>query len=93
MHKLGTGLELWGGLFSFQVALSARKVIIPLFYHLAVLDYKPCYSQEPWLVGDQEYYKLNSPRISEGFAPPKENFLDHNIIVSMSLSQESACWH
>ena len=19
------------------------------FYHLAVLDYKPCYSQEPWL--------------------------------------------
>ena len=50
MHKLGTGLELWGGLFSLYVALSARKVIIPLFYHLAVLDYKPCYSQEPWLV-------------------------------------------
>ena len=21
----------------------------PTFYHLAVLDYKPCYSQEPWL--------------------------------------------
>ena len=49
MHKLGTGLELWGGLFSFQVAVFARKVIIPLFYHLAVLEYKPCYSQEPWL--------------------------------------------
>ena len=49
MHKLGSGLELCCGLFSFQVALSARKVIILLFYHLAVLDYKPCYSQEPWL--------------------------------------------
>ena len=41
MHKLGSGSEWWGGLFSFQMAVSARKVIIPLFYHLAVLDYKP----------------------------------------------------
>ena len=49
MHKLGSGLELWGGLFSFDVAVSTRKVIIPLFYNLVVLDYKPCYSQEPWL--------------------------------------------
>ena len=39
------GTVQWGGLFSFWVAVSARKVIIPLFYHLAVLDYKPCYSQ------------------------------------------------
>ena len=31
------------------LAVFARKVIIPLFYHLAVLDYKPCYNQEPWL--------------------------------------------
>ena len=22
----------------------------PTFYHLAVPDYKPCYSQEPWLI-------------------------------------------
>ena len=50
MHKLGSGLELRGGLFSFYLAVFARTVIIPLFYHLAVLDYKPCYSQEPWLL-------------------------------------------
>ena len=50
MHKVGSGLELRGGLFSFYVAVFTRTVIIPLFYHLAVLDYKPCYSQEPWLL-------------------------------------------
>ena len=49
MHKLGGGLELSGDLFSFYVAVLARKVIIPLFYHLAVLDYKRSNSQDPWL--------------------------------------------
>ena len=42
----------WFGIVGWFVRLLAgcwaRKVIIPLFYHLAVLDYKPCYSQEPW---------------------------------------------
>ena len=44
-----SGLELWSSFFSFKVAVFARKMVIPLLYHLAVLAYKPCYSQKPWI--------------------------------------------
>ena len=35
-------VQLLGGCFR-------QESDYPTFYHLAVLDYKPCYSQEPWL--------------------------------------------
>ena len=43
-HWLGTVgwfVQLLGGTF-------CQESDYPTFYHLAVLDYKPCYSQEPW---------------------------------------------
>ena len=36
-------VQLLGGYF-------CQEIDYPTFYHLAVLDCKPCYSQEPWLV-------------------------------------------
>ena len=40
---VGWFVQLLGGTFR-------QESDYPTFYHLAVLDYKPCYSQEPWLV-------------------------------------------
>ena len=44
-HWFGTGLwfaQILGGCFP-------QESDYPTFYHVAVHDYKPCYSQEPWL--------------------------------------------
>ena len=40
--SVGWFVQLLGGCFS-------QESDYPTFYHLAVLDYKPCYGQEPWL--------------------------------------------
>ena len=50
MDKLGSGLELRTGWFIQLLGSYFRQESdYPIFYHLAVLDYKPCYSKEPWL--------------------------------------------
>ena len=54
LEDINAQIRQWFGTVGWFVQLlGGRKVIIPLFYHLAVLDYKPCYSQEPWLGKDR----------------------------------------
>ena len=49
---VGWFVQLLGGCFR-------QESDYPTFYHLAVLDYKPCYSQEPWLPILQLMLQLN----------------------------------
>ena len=59
-RTVGWIVELLDGCFRQEIDYQG----IPLFYHLAVLDYKPCYSQEPWLGFPNHaslfvYYEIN----------------------------------
>ena len=53
LEDMNAQIRQWFGTLRWFVQLLGgcfhQESDYPTFYHLAVLDYKPCYSQEPWL--------------------------------------------
>ena len=53
LYSLNAHFRVWLGTVGWFVQLLGgcfhQESDIPLFHHLTVLDYKPSYSQEPWL--------------------------------------------